>query len=54
MTSKLSDQDKVDLVRLYSTGQYTITELAKKYNITPQGMSQLLKRKGFNKNDKNK
>lgn len=44
--SKLSDQDKVDVVKLYQTGKFTITELAKKYGISLQGMSQLLKRKG--------
>lgn len=47
MTTKLTDQEKVDIVKKYETGKFTITALAKLYGVTRQGLSQLLKRRGF-------
>lgn len=47
MTAKLSDQQKIDLVKDYQTGEFTLTKLSQKYLISRQSISRLLKHRNI-------
>lgn len=57
MTAKLSDQQKIDLVKDYQTGEFTLVKLSEKYLISRQAISRLLKHRNIEvrrgKSDKN-
>lgn len=42
---KLTDQDKIDIVNKYNSGDSSV-KLGKEYNITKQGIIQILKVRG--------
>lgn len=44
---RLTDLEKIELCRLYETGNYTFTSLAKKYGVTLQAIKGLLNRRGY-------
>ncbi len=46
MRTRITDQDKIDIVQKYLSGEYTCTKLAEEYGRTIGAIGQLLKRRG--------
>lgn len=47
MKSRLTDSQKIDIVNKYSSGDYSLTRIAKEYNFTLNGIKGCLKRRGI-------
>ncbi|AHJ87154.1 putative HNH homing endonuclease [Bacillus phage BCP8-2] len=43
--TKLSDKDVISIRRLYETGNYSYTDLARQYNVDPKSVSRIVQRK---------
>lgn len=51
MQKRLNDQQKIELVEKYNSGEFTCRDLSKQYGITSQAISGLLNRRGIKVNN---